>query len=122
MNNFLDSTQFTFDFATPPEGAVAAFHDGEALGAEPAAAAHEVASVDPDAGVVAGPPVRAGDAEARVPLAEAGRRLQVHQVLRPRRFVVGVVRPQLESVPVSARHPVRRGVVSLSRHFQIGIM
>lgn len=121
MNHFFRATVFAFHLATPVEGAVAPFHHEHSLSPVAAAAAHEVAPVDADAGVVAGAPVRAGDAEPRVLLAEPGRRLVVHQVLAARRLVVGVVRPQLESVAVAARHPVRRRVVPLRRRLQVSV-
>lgn len=63
------------DLATPVEDAVAPFDHQYLLRLVTSAAAHEVAAVDADAGVVTGPSVSAQNAEFRVLLAERWRRL-----------------------------------------------
>lgn len=73
MNHFFRATNFAFDLTTPVEGAVAPLHHEHGLSPVSATAAHKVAAVDADAGVVTGAPVRAGDAESRVLLAEPRR-------------------------------------------------
>jgi hypothetical protein len=93
VNYFFRATNFTFHLAAPMERAVTSFHHINSLSPIATAAAHEVAAVDADAGVVASPPVCARDAEPRVLLAEARRGLQVHKVFRPRRLVVRIVGP-----------------------------
>lgn len=75
MYHLFSATAFALHLAAPMEGAVATLEHGHGFCAVAAAAAHEVAAIDPDAGVVAGSPVRAGDAKSRVLLAEAGRGL-----------------------------------------------
>lgn len=101
MDGLDGAAELALDLAAPVEGAGAPFDDDHLLGAVSTAAAHEVASVDADAGLVALTTVRSLDAEARVALAEAWRRLQVDQVLGARRLVVRVVGPQLKVVAVA---------------------
>lgn len=122
MYHFLCTAELAFDFTTPDEGAVTPLEYEHRLGAVAAAAAHEVAAIDADARVVAGPPVRTRDTKPWVPLAETRRRLEVNQVFSAWRFVVGVVRPQLEAVAVAPRHTVRGSVVSLRRRFQVSVV
>lgn len=98
MNRFLRSTQFTLNLAAPVECARAPLDDDHFLGAIAPAAAHQIAAIDADRGVVALAAVRPLDAEPGVARAEARRRLQVDQVLRAGRLVVRVVRLQLEVV------------------------
>lgn len=73
MNYLLRATQLALDLAAPVEGTVAPLHHEHGLGPVPSAAAHEVAAVDTDTRVVAGTPVRTGDAQPRVLLAETRR-------------------------------------------------
>jgi len=90
------------DLATPQESAVAPLGHQGLVGLVAAAAAHQVAPVHADGRLVAGATVRAQYAQARVRVAEPGRRFQVHQVLGAGRLQVRVVRFQLEVVPVPA--------------------
>lgn len=78
MNSFLRSTKFAFHLATPVEGARAPLHHDHFLSPVAATAAHQVTAVDADRRVVTLPSVRALDAQARILLAEARGRLQVH--------------------------------------------
>lgn len=94
----LGPTQLALDLTAPVESARAPLHDHYLLCPVPAAAAHQVTPVHAYTGVVTLPAVRPLDAELGVALAEHGRRLQVDQILRARRFVLRVVRPQLEVV------------------------
>lgn len=97
----LDSAELTLDLATPVEGAGASLDDRHLLRLVASAAAHQVAAVDSDAGVVALPAVSAKDAQLRVLLAEERRGLQVDEILGTGRLVLRIVRLQLEIVPVS---------------------
>lgn len=76
----LDSAELTLDLATPVEGAGASLDDRHLLRLVASAAAHQVAAVDSDAGVVALPAVSAKDAQLRVLLAEERRGLQVDEI------------------------------------------
>jgi hypothetical protein len=91
-------TRFALDLAAPAEDAIAALPHGDVLAHVAAAAAHELAPVQTYRGVAAATPFGAGDAQLGVAVAEARRRLKVHQVGGARRFVVGIHRLQLELV------------------------
>jgi len=92
----------TLDLAAPVERAGAPLNHHHFLGLVAPAAAHQVAAVDADAGVVALSAVSAQDAEFRVLLAERRRWFDVDQVLGPWRLVFRVVRLQLDVVTLSA--------------------
>lgn len=62
MNHFFSAAKFTFNLTTPVKGAVAPFYHKNSLSAVAAAAAHEVAAVDTDTGVVASATMRARNA------------------------------------------------------------
>lgn len=92
--------QLTLNFATPVERARAPLHDNDFLRSIAPAAAHQVAAVDSNAGVVALPPVCAEYTELGIFLAERRRRLQIHQILQTRWLVLRIVGFQLEAVTV----------------------
>lgn len=106
MYRLLVSAKLTLDLATPMESAGASFDDRHLLGLEASAAAHQIAAVDSDARVVALSAVRAEDAQFRVLLAERRGRLQVDEILGPGRLMLGVVRFQMEVVPLPATQAV----------------
>lgn len=117
MYYFFRPAHLALDLAAPVEGAGAPLVRHHLLRLVAPAAAHEVAAVDADAGVVADPAVGAQDPEFRVLLAERRRRLQVDQVLQPGRLVLRIVRLQLEVVAMptwwtlaTAVHRVAGGV------------
>lgn len=98
VNGLFSPTQLALDFATPVKGAIASLDDDDLLSAVAPTAAHEVAPVHPDAGVVALPTVRPHDSEFGISLAEWRRRFQINEILCSRRFVLGVVGFQLKVV------------------------
>lgn len=87
MDGLLGPTDFALDFATPVEGAGAAFDDFADFGAVAAAAAHQVAAVDADRRLVADAALRAGDAQLQVLVAEIRRVLVVDQVFLGRSLI-----------------------------------
>lgn len=93
------------DLATPQESTVASFGHHSLVGLVAASAAHQVAAVHSDGRLVASPTRRAQYSQTGVGLAESWGRLQVHQVLGAWRLQLGVVRLQLEVVPVPAVAP-----------------
>ena len=115
MYRLFDSTELTLDLATPVEGARASLHDRHLLRLVASTAAHQVAAVHSDAGVVALPAVSAEDTQLGVLLAERWRGLQVDQVLRPGRLVLRVVGFQLEIVSVSTTQPLPMPVHRVAR-------
>lgn len=62
MNYFFSAAMFTLNLTTPVESAVAPFYHKNSFSSVAAAAAHEVAAVDANTGVVAGATVRARNA------------------------------------------------------------
>lgn len=102
MHDLLRPADVALDLAAPVKRAIAPLHHDQLVGPMSASAAHDVATVHPERRVVADPTMRALDAELRVPLAEPRRRLPVDQILRAWRFVLRVVRFQLEAVLVVA--------------------
>lgn len=67
--------QLALNLAAPMEGACAPLDQRHLLSLVAPAAAHQVTTVDADAGIVALPSVGAQDAEFRILLAERRRRL-----------------------------------------------
>lgn len=100
MDNFLCSTNVTLNLTTPVEHAVTPLDDDDLLAPVPPPAAHQIAPLHPQRGVVALPSMRPLDPQLGVPLAEGRRQLVVDEVLDARRLVLRVVRPQLEAVLV----------------------
>lgn len=100
MNCLADVARLALDLAAPVERARAPLHHDHLLRPVAATAAHQVAAVDADRGVVALAAVRALDAESRVLRAEVRRRLQVDEIAVARRNVLRVVGLQLELVAV----------------------
>lgn len=98
MYDLLGSTQLALDLTAPVEGARTALHHDDLLRAIATPTAHQVAPVDAQRGVVALSPVGAQDALPEVLLAEAGRVLQIHNVLGAWWLVLGIVWVQLEVV------------------------
>lgn len=98
MNNLLGPTQFTLYLAAPVEGTGTPFHHYDLLCPVASAAAHQITSVDPYRGIVTLAAVRSLDPQSRIPIAEPRRGFQIDQILRTRRFVVRIVRFQLEVV------------------------
>lgn len=98
VNGFLNVTRLALDLAAPVESACAPFDHDHFLRPIASAAAHQVAAVDADRGVVALAAVRALDAQPRVLQTEAGRRFKVDEVLATGRLVLRIVRLQLELV------------------------
>lgn len=94
------------DLAAPVEGAGAPLDYRHLLSQVAPAAAHQVASVDADARVVALPPVCAQNAEFGILLAERRRRLHVDEILLPGRLMFRIVRFQLEVVAMPASKTV----------------
>ena len=102
MYSFSAFAQLALDLATPLKDAVTPLDDDDLLGLVASTAAHEVATVDSYARVVAFPPVRAENAQLGILLAKRWGWLQVHQILGPRGFVLRIVRFQLEIVALLA--------------------
>lgn len=90
------------DLATPQESAVAPLGHQRLVGLVATSAAHQVAPVQSQRRLVARATVRSQYAQSGVGVAEPGRWFQVHQVLDAGRLQIGVVRFQLEVVPVPA--------------------
>lgn len=88
----LNPAYVALDLATPLEGAAAPLDHNHLLGLVSAAAAHQVAPVQPDRALVAHPAGGAEDTQSRVLVAELRRRLRVDQVQRAGRLVLRVVR------------------------------
>lgn len=101
MDSFFRSAQFAFDVAAPVESTGAPFDHRHFLRPVTPSATHEVASVHTYGRIVALSTVRTLYAQTRIPLAETRRRLQEDQIFGRGRFVFGVVRFQLETVPGS---------------------
>lgn len=96
--DLLGSTQFALNLAAPVEGARASLHHNHLLRAIATPTAHQIAPVDAQRGVVALSPVGAEYALSQILLAEAGRGLQIDNVLGARRLVLGIVWIQLEVI------------------------
>lgn len=79
------------------------------------AAAHQVASVNADARVVALPPVSAQNTKFGILLAERRGRLHIDEILLPRRLVFRIVRFQLEVVAMPASKTVTVLVYGVAR-------
>lgn len=109
MDGFLGPANFALDFAAPVESASAALDHLLHLRFVASAAAHQIAAVDADRRLVADAPLRPGDAQFQVLLAEVGRVLVVDQIFLGRGLVLRVVRLQLVVVLLAtvARRPAR---------------
>lgn len=116
MYNFSRSANAALNLTTPVEHAVAPLDDDDLLARVAPTAAHEVAAVHPQRGVVALPAVGALDAELGVALAEGRRRLVVHQVLGARRLVLRVVGAQLEAVSEKKEKEFRNNFCDIKFH------
>lgn len=88
----------TLDLAAPVEGTGAPLDHRHLLSLVAPAAAHQIAAVDADAGVVALPSMRTQNTKFRILLAERRRRFHVDEVLAPGRLVLRIVRFQLDVV------------------------
>lgn len=88
------------------EGAGASLDYRHLLSFMAPATAHQVAAVDADARVVALPPLSAQDAEFGIFLTERRRRLYIDEIFLPGRFMLRIVRLQLEVVAMSASETV----------------
>lgn len=72
MYHFFSAAKLALNLTTPVESAVAPLHYKYSLSSVSAAATHQVAAIDADAGVVASSAMRARDAKSRILFAEAG--------------------------------------------------
>lgn len=115
MYRLFRPAQLALDLATPVEGAGAPLDHRYFLGLVAPAAAHQVASVDADAGVVALAAVGAEYTELGILLAERRRRLQVDEVPLPGWLVLRMIRLQLEVVTVPAAEAVAMRVHGVAR-------
>lgn len=113
--------QLALDLATPVEDAGAPLDHQHLLRLVASAAAHQIAAVDAEAGVVALSPVGAQDTERGILLAERRRLLQVDEVLRPGRLVLRIVRLQLKVVALPARETVAMLVHGVARRVDVHI-
>lgn len=107
--DLLGSTQFALNLAAPVEGARASLHHNHLLRAIATPTAHQIAPVDAQRGVVALSPVGAEYALSQILLAEAGRGLQIDDVLGTRRLVLGIVWIQLEVISGEREREDRKG-------------
>lgn len=124
MYSLFCRTSLTLHFTAPMESACTAFHDDDFLRPVAPAAAHQVAAVDADGGVVAEAAVGALDAQFRVLLAEPGGGFEVDEVLRAGGLVLRVVRLQLEAVlvlPPPADGAFGVGVDAVDAVGQVGV-
>lgn len=115
MYRFFRLAQLALDLAAPVEGAGAPLDYRHLLSLVTPAAAHQVASVDANARVVALPPVSAQDAEFGILLAERRRRLHIDEILLPRWLMFRIVRFQLEVVAMPASETVTVLVYGVAR-------
>lgn len=86
------SALLTLDLAAPVEDAVAPLDHHHLLSLVAPSAAHQIAAVDAEAGVVALSSVGAQDTERGILLAETRRVVHVDEVFRPGRLVLRIVR------------------------------
>lgn len=98
VDDLLRSTQLALDLAAPVEGAGAPLHHHHLVPSVATPTAHQPTAVDAQRGLVALPPMGAQDSVPQVLLTEAGRGLQVDQILRAWWLVFRIVRVQLEGV------------------------
>lgn len=115
MYRLFRPAQLALDLAAPVESAGAPLDYRHLLSLVAPAAAHQVAAIDADARVVALPPVSAQDAEFRILLAERRRRLHIDEILLPGRFMLRIVRLQLEVVALPASETVTVLVHGIAR-------
>lgn len=115
MYRFFRLAQLALDLAAPVEGAGAPLDYRHLLSLVAPAAAHQVASVDANARVVALPPVSAQDAEFGILLAERRRRLHIDEILLSRWLMFRIVRFQLEVVAMPASETVTVLVYGVAR-------
>lgn len=98
VDNLLRSTQLALDLAAPVEGAGAPLHHHHLVPSVATPTAHQSAAVHAQRCLIALPPVGAQDSVPQVLLTEAGRGLQVDQILRAWWLVFRIVGVQLEGV------------------------
>lgn len=115
MYCFLSPAHLTLDFTAPVESARAPLIDDDFLRLVATTAAHQVAAVHADTGVVALATLRTQDAQLGVALAEWRRQLQVHEILWTRRLVFGIEGLQLEVVAVSPAQTLSVTVNGIAR-------
>lgn len=97
VTHFLYRTHVTLDVTAPVEGARAALPHDESLRGVAPPAAHEVASIDTEGGLIALAPFGAMVTEGDVMFAKCRRTLKIHQVAAARFLVVDVRRTEVEA-------------------------
>jgi len=98
VDDLLGPTQLALDLAAPMEGAGASLHHDDLVPPIATPTAHQPTSVHAQRGLVALASMGAQDPVSQVLLAEAGRGLQVDEVLGAWRLVLGIVGVQLEVI------------------------
>jgi len=101
--NLLGSTQFTLDLTTPMEGAGTSFDNNNFLCPIATPTTHQITAIDTQRGVIALTSMCAQNALPQVLLTEAGRWLQIDNILGTWRFVLWIVWIQLEVISASKR-------------------
>lgn len=109
------------DLAAPVEDACAPLDHHHLLSLVAPAAAHQIAAVDAEAGVVALSSVGAEDAERGILLTERRRLFQVNEIFRPGWLVLRIVRLQLKVVTLPACKTVPMLVHGVTRRVDVHV-